>query len=463
MRNCEILVWYGALVLIVMGVAIIVPYLRRKAELLSAWNILLLGVAIFIGIGCLEAASTPLRFPGLQWFEPTPREVSRFLVNTTAFLIALFAFYYYDPVSKAVAGRCLNNWPPLSTGTMLYVIAVCFVLAMAYLSPQLLRITFVGPVVLNVSHKAFVFVTLFSFVLWYRNKLNLVWLGLFIVLFLSMCMMSMLAGHGRRILLSVFIAPVLVVYYYSARQWRPTRAMVVVAVGTLAIFTVNLMYNSIRRYDWGKDKQERSAAGLAKQIRDIGNRNWFERFASDSMYHLSQQVVHYGLLTDHYVQTGQLEPSPLNTFRFMIVYPIPRRIWPDKPQILATIITRDVVGFERTNWGTGVAGQSAYEGGWIVAMMFGYMAAFGVRIFDDPLRRQPKNPFLIAMLAAAAPHLLAWPRGDLFTMTAESAECVFFAVALGISGRIFFGTERAGPPVVTSRASMRPTFRGAVS
>jgi hypothetical protein len=57
--------------------------------------------------------------------------------------------------------------------------------------------------------------------------------------------------------------------------------------------------------------------------------------------------------------------------------------------------------------------------------------------------RQPTNPFLIAMLSAAAMHIVAWPRGDLAVMTFEVAECFFFTIALSWTGRFLFGTDKS--------------------
>jgi hypothetical protein len=78
-----------------------------------------------------------------------------------------------------------------------------------------------------------------------------------------------------------------------------------------------------------------------------------------------------------------------------------------------------------------------------VAALYAYLAVFGVRMIDDPMRRQPMNPFLLSILATASTHILAWPRGDLANMTIEVAQCFLFAIILGIVGRFFFGTERA--------------------
>ncbi len=127
MHNCEPLAWYGVLVLIVTSCFILIPYLRGKADLISGWNLLLLGIAIFVGLGGVEAANSPMRFAGLEWFQPTKAEVNWYMTSTTIFLITLFVSYYFDPLSRKFAARSFNKWPPLSTGVVLLIIGICFV------------------------------------------------------------------------------------------------------------------------------------------------------------------------------------------------------------------------------------------------------------------------------------------------------------------------------------------------
>jgi hypothetical protein len=224
-----------------------------------------------------------------------------------------------------------------------------------------------------------------------------------------------------------------------------------IAVAAVALFIVGLMYSSIRHFDRGRYGQERTAANLIQEIKRLGEKNWFQRFASDRLFHFSQQTVHYSLITDRYVSRGQLEPQLLNTLKFLAVYPVPRQLWPEKPRTLGLIILRDVVGYPVSSWGCGVAGHAKYEGGLWVAALYAYLAVLGVRMIDDPMRRQPMNPFLLSILATASTHILAWPRGDLANMTIEIAQCFLFAIMLGIAGRFFFGTERTAQ---SSRAAM---------
>jgi hypothetical protein len=268
---------------------------------------------------------------------------------------------------------------------------------------------------------------------------------MFVAVFLAMCVLSMTSGAGRRLVLSVLIVPILVVYFYQARHWRPSRSLLVVGVGAVTLFTINLMYSSIRHFDRRGARLERNAANVIDQVKQIGQHDWYQRFAREKLWHFSQQVVHYGMITDRFIQLDRLEPKPFNTFKFYLVYPIPRAIWPNKPVSLGRTITHQVQG-RSTSWGTGVAGHSVYEGGVIVAIIFGYIAAFGVRFFVDPLTRQPENPFLIGMLAAASSQLVAWTRGDLSVMTFETIECFVFVILASIVCRVVFGTAPVQQP-----------------
>jgi hypothetical protein len=420
-----------------------VPYLRHRGELISAWTILLLGIAIFLGLGSIEAWMSPMRFMGLEWFQPTRTEVHRYLGLTTLFMVVLLGAHYYDPASKAVAARCFNKWPPFDVKSCFFVLLVCFLVIGAKAIAS--QITFLGPIVLNFSHKAIVFSTVFAFALWYQNRRNMLWLALFIGIFLVDCILAALIGGGRRVILAVIAGPILYIYMTHLRHWKPTRGLLFVALASFVMFVVMLMYSSVRHFDRTQGREERSAMNLIAALRQIGSHHWMQRFSENKIFFLSQQTIHYSLITDHFISTGQLQPKPLNTLVFMAVYPIPRRIWPDKPRALGEVIVHDTVGYATTSWGCGVTGQAVYEGGYITIAIYAYLIMLMTRLVDDPLQRQPTNPFLISMLTAAAPQILAWPRGDLGIMSNEIVECFLFAFALGIVGRFLFGTERSSP------------------
>ncbi|MEX0641191.1 MAG: hypothetical protein WD468_00740, partial [Pirellulales bacterium] len=180
----------------------------------------------------------------------------------------------------------------------------------------------------------------------------------------------------------------------------------------------------------------------------IRERNLFGELLSNKLHYFSQWSTHYSLLAERFVNTGQLEPVPLNTLRFMLTYPIPRSIYPEKPEIIGITMVRDIVGYGTTNWGIGIAGHGAYEGGIPALILYALLIAFGLRTVDEAMRSQPSNPFLLAALVSAAPHILSIPRGDFGVMIVESIEAYAFAFALAIVCRFLFGSTQLGAPTM---------------
>jgi hypothetical protein len=441
MDNSDPLVWYGAVFTATLLVFLVVPYLRGKSDVLTAWNFLLLGSIIFTGVGCFEVKFGEFKWAQLQWFQPTRDEIQWFMWATTVFFVTLFVSYYYNPIARSIASKCLRKWPPPTTSVMLFCVGICtFIVA---LSPLTAKIFFVGPLLANVSREAAVFSCVFTFFLWNRNRANVLWLGLFIAVFLGTGLFSMLVSMGRRLLLSVLFVPVMCFYWTDLRYWKRTRALLLIGISGMALFGGSIAYSSIRHFSLVANSEERTASSVLSQVKGVGNLQWFELFLGDKLHYLSQYTVHYSLITQRYVDSGQLVPRPLNTLMFLASFPIPRIIWEDKPEPVGIIVVRDMVGVETTNWGVGIVGHGAFEGGIPALMLYAALAAFGIRLIDDPLKAQPNNPFLIAILTAAAPHLVAWPRGDIGTLTAEAIKSILFAIGLCLICRFLFGTDRA--------------------
>ncbi len=68
MQNSGPLVVLGIAILVLTAIVIIVPYMRGKSDILTAWNIVLLGGAVFMGVGSLAVAYGDFHWPELQWF-----------------------------------------------------------------------------------------------------------------------------------------------------------------------------------------------------------------------------------------------------------------------------------------------------------------------------------------------------------------------------------------------------------
>jgi hypothetical protein len=457
MENSGPLVWYGVAVMIVCAGLILIPYLRGKSDLLTGWNVLLLGVGMWTGFGCLDVRYGIWYWPHLQWFQPSRDEVRWYMFVTTAFIVTLVLSYYYLPFGKRLASRSLQKWPPLNGPTYLLVLAICVTVVVAsFVIPPT---NFVGLVVYQLSHKALIFGCVFSFLLWYKDRMNVAWMLMFVGAFLLAALISMVVSGGRRMLLSVFLGPVLCVYWIHVRHWKTRNTLIALSLAASAILLVSVVYSSIRWFNRGPFKQERTAMTVIEQLRGLQHREGlFSNLFANRLNYFSQSNVHYALLTKRYVDSGQLIPVPLNTLRFIITYPIPRRIWPGKPQTLGVIVPHELAKIPSTTWGLGAAGHAAFEGGVFAMVIYGILVAVGIRFMDEPLRLQPTNPFLLSLHAAALPHVAGFARGDFTTMTLETAECFLFAILLSFVCRMVFGSERAS----VRSADVSAPIRGAL-
>ncbi len=336
----------------------------------------------------------------------------------------------------------LHKWPPLNAATYFFVLTFCAGVTLAsFIVP---RTNFVGLVLFQLSHKAVIFASVFSFFLWYKDRINLAALALFIGVFVVAALFIMIESSGRRLLLSLFLGPVLCVYWIHARHWKTRNTIAVLSMAAAGILLVSFVYSSMRFFNRGPAKQQRTVSTVVAQLEGLRTRQGlFQTLLANKLNYFSQNNVHYALLTKRYVDTHQLEPVPLNTLRFVLAYPIPRRVWENKPETLGITVAHDMAHQTSTNWGLGPAGHAAYEGGILAMILYALLAAMGIRLMDDPLRQQPNNPFLISLHAAALPHVAGFARGDFGIMTNEIAECFVFAILLAWACRLLFGTEQS--------------------
>src|SRR5436305_9439164 len=93
------LVVFGICYVAIMAGVIVVPYVRRRADLLTSWNLFLLGAINFVGIGAIY---TGMAKRHLGFFDDDDR--LRFLVGAIVFHIALFATYYLWKYPRRAAG-----------------------------------------------------------------------------------------------------------------------------------------------------------------------------------------------------------------------------------------------------------------------------------------------------------------------------------------------------------------------
>src|SRR3990172_3417714 len=200
MQNSGPLVYLGIAIITLTAFTILVPFLRRRSDMFTAWNIVLLGGAMFMGVGSLAVAYGDFHWPELQWFQPTRSDVRQFIVGSVAFYATMFFAYFVSSWPKRICAQFLNNWPPLTLPVLGFSLIFFGIIAVA--SPLARQVVFLGSLLLNISHKALVFAVVFSFCHWYQNKRQLPLLLLFLGVLVLAALDSMVMFRGRRLLLS---------------------------------------------------------------------------------------------------------------------------------------------------------------------------------------------------------------------------------------------------------------------
>lgn len=441
MPNSDSLEAFGLILIAIVGAFLVVPILRGSREIITAWNVLLLGIIAFTGIGSIEVKyATSMGFPTLEWFQPTIPEMKWYMWTSGLMVAAILLFYYRFTWAKSFGQRCLRTWPEFSTPLAFFVIGICFFL-MA-LSRVAHHMPFIGPFSLNLAVIGATAACVFSFMLWNRNRSNLGWLAVFFGVFAVCAIYDMLVSGGRRPLMSLCFAPVICIYSTQARNWSRAKLFVVIGLSAVAVLSVGAVYSKFRWYN--KQGEGRTASGVIQQmhkVRETGD--LFSAVKQGGLGYVSQSNALFALLTKRYISQGALTPSPLNTLRVLITYPIPRKWWPAKPQAIGIKVVHETSHIPNTNWGLGFAGQIAYEGGILAIIVYAALLVVLVRAIDEPVRLQPDNPFLIFLYATVLPNIAGIPRGDVGLFTAQVLQGVLLAMILGYACRLFFGTKQS--------------------
>jgi hypothetical protein len=432
--------WYGFGLCVVLGLSMLIPFWRGKRDALTAWNLLLLGSIVQIGVGFMEVYAHKMHWSELRWFTESTHEVRWLLYGTTVFYGSLLFFHHFVRFPSRLLENRLAKWPELSPGMVVFVLTLC--LGVTAVFPLLEGVPFFREVAFNFSHSVLAIAATFATVYWLKNRLSPFALLLMVVTLVTALVESMVSFAGRRLLLTVAFGPIAACYWISWRYWSRTK--VVLGLGSLAVFMVVISagYATFRHMT-----TERSASSVVDKATSVSVADVQEQLA-DLYHYLAQYTVHYSMLTMRMVDDGRMEEVPLDSLWLVASYPIPRSMWPDKPRDECLYLSTDILHMPyKTNWGVGITGQGYHDGGTMALIVYAFLLSCLVRVIDVPLSLQPDNPFLIGLLAASSAHIAAIPRGSLANMTTNVLECIALVLALAFVCRVLFGTARRYPAV----------------
>jgi hypothetical protein len=408
--------------------AILYNYLVVGDDLITARHLFLLGCSKFFGIAALTTGIT-----GLYRGNHPMSDVLLLFAGTALFFVAFWYAYNHWSIPQKIAIKRWRTSPTVNTASILVVgsIAMFFGLLASVLPVE---IPVIGQIT-NVLGKLLpaASVALFFFC-WLRNPVNLIYLAATGAAFLLAIFVA-LFGAGRHPLFAALIAIPIAWYWAKWRYQRPAATIGrILALGVGAAIVI-LAYSGFR-HDFMGDADSGIAMDRIRQLMKFQLET-----SGDAESFLQEDAITVSLLCiEEFHRNG--DPDYFHTLRFVLSNPIPREIWPEKPQALGESLPESLGEFSDgyVNWGPGIIGNAFHDGGLWMAGIYGLLVGGVFRIFDDILRRQPLNPWPIAMLAAMSPKIVAYSRGDIAIYTVELVGLTVITVIMMKLIKPIFGT-----------------------
>lgn len=465
---------FSIAVIVWAAVMLVVPVLRRKSDVFTAWNFFLVGVLMFNGRSGINAATSEHYLPELSRSSYT-----LYYVGTIVFYTTITLTYYFFKVPRRVAGKTLLQWPQFAPVPTAFIAGALMLLA-ATLVVQI-PIPVIGQIALNFGLVSPSIALALVSVAWFRDRTNVFLLAMLLLCLAAAIISALAAGISRRFLMSSLSAVPVALYWVWLRYQSTPKIVTVIAVALASTVPVVAGFTAIRHSLEGEEvtalqRAQRMLQALPEAIKSGGSSEGFT----------GQDSVECALCVIQLLNDGSktMEVDYLNSLKFIATNPIPRDVWPEKPSSIGVRLV-GLFGIRGVfaNLGLNVVGQCYYDGGLWVHVLYAIMMGSFLRYFDELLVREPGNPLLIGGLVAMSGQLIAWPRGGIESMGMQVIQGFALMVITGWCARMVFGTGLVYPrtdkildyPVLRSAADLQrwmgsytavvPTFqrRAAVS
>ena len=424
------IILFGFLMLIAPLAAILYNYLVVGDDLITLRHLFLLGCMKFFGVAALTTGVTQL-YRGNHPFS----DVLLLFAGTAIFFITFWWSYNRWNLPQRIAEKRWRRSPSPNVGAILFLGGFGLLLGLLA-SAVPVDLPIIGQIT-NVLGKlmpaASVALFLFS---WFRNPINLIYLVATGFAF-AMAVFVALFGAGRHPLFAALIAVPIAWYWAKWRYQSPTVTLGRIGGLGVGAIVVILAYSGFR-HDYMGEADSGIAMDRIKQLLrfeiDTGG---------DAESALREDAITVSLLCiEEFHRNG--DPEYFHTLFYVLGNPIPRQWWPEKPQAVGESLPESLGEFSDgyVNWGPGIVGNAFHDGGLWMAATYGLLVGGVFRIFDDILRRQPLNPWPIAMLAAMSPKVVAYSRGDIAVYTVELLGLtILFVVILKVTSLVFGSTD----------------------
>lgn len=428
---------FSVVFIAVLTLQLVVPTLRRRRDVFTAWNVYLVGAIIFSGLSGINAT---IRGHYLATY--TFQDYQLYALGAVAFHLVATLTYHYYKLPRRLAGRHLLSWPKLS-GWVLVILTIGLSLV-GLLQRYPLPIPFIGQLLFQFGTVSPLLAFSCAFIAWYRDRNNPLLLALLVIVGTTTLFTTLGVGSSRRYLAGALAVIPVCLYWVWLRYKSTTMIVCVLGIGVLVGVPVLKAYSAVRH------TVKTEGAGTARTLALL--RALPSRILSggSSEGFMGQDSVECAIMTIHMLNdnSDRLQVSTLHTPYYILTNPIPRSLWPEKP-IAFGILLPEVAKLEKrginANLGVNVSGQCYYDGGLWVHLLYGLVWGAFLRFYDELLVRQAGNPLLIGGLVAMSPQIIGFPRGGLETMGLQVFLGFIVVVLASLSAKLIFGVGEKYP------------------
>lgn len=385
---------------VVLGLFMVWEHHRGTVPLLSLRNLSLIGLIVFqyfsggLHLWTDDYAGFPVQDPsgtGLVY-----------AAILTAFTVVYLLMYKFGWPMRGIANRFpLTNTTPRDP-TLMLMATVFLGLGFVF---TMVPIPYIG-IITNYFGIALIAVAA-GFAGWVivRNYLNPVYYLLGGSLLFPAMIISVLGTYGRRHLVAVVFAFVWGAFYGRFRQMK----LAWLISGTI-IAAIPAVY-ALSAFTGVRNISEQTTATTL--LRGLASPD-FKRTIPDLLSGQSCGPVSFFVLENY---PENFQGTFLNNFTYFFVMPVPRAIWPDKPETVSNEIAynSNLAGVAQggITLPPGVVGYIAAEGGIFAFFVYAWFFGVSLRFFDQLIVRAPANPLIIMPVGCALGQILGLFRGEM--------------------------------------------------
>jgi hypothetical protein len=393
---------YCLLILLILGV-ILKQGLSRNVDLFSLRNLYLAGFCIYQ----LSSPALALETGNFWFFDiVTPEKTGKeFFVLASLYLMVFLFSYHKIKLSPKLAK--VFSGPPQEVSDYLLICLAGGLMALA-VPMRFMPIPAIAKPSVQV---AIAFAGITSAIcgwVWSSRRSNIP-LTIFIgFLVFASVLLSVTSTMGRRPLIGVAMGFVWGVYQRRARWQSPGRLILSTMPFILAAAVAISAFTAIRSREGvsGQENLSRMAkANIKSGAMDI--------LAGQSCGSASLWAI------ENWPET--FETRKLYSLKIMAYWWVPRGLWPEKPAPLGNDVAR-LAKVDGVNWygmtiPPGVIGYIAAEGGMLALVIYGVFFGQFLRLFDDLVRLNPTNVYIILPVGCCLGQVLGLARGCIAIFT----------------------------------------------